>query len=84
MLGFVSREDAKEREGREGSEMADNGKEVLTYLRLTKRPLGVLLNFGGATFREGIRRIVNNPTDVASSRLRVNESSLIQVVDLGE
>jgi GxxExxY protein len=60
------------------------GKQVLTYLRLTKQPLGVLLNFGGATFREGIRRIVNNHTDVASSRLRVNQPSLIQVIDLGE
>ncbi len=64
--------------------MPVHGKQVLTYLRLTRRALGVLLNFGGSTFREGIRRIVNNHTDVSSSRLRVNQSSLIQVVDLGE
>lgn len=169
MLGFVSREDAKEREEREGSEMADieelarltidcglrihkdlgpgllesvyeavlassltrlgikadrqvpigieydgltfadgfradllvddclivevksvdrlmpvHGRQVLTYLRLTDQPLGVLLNFGGATFREGIRRIVNNHTEVASSRLRVNQPELIQATDLNE
>ena len=52
-----------------------HGKQVLTYLRLSKRPLGVLLNFGGATLREGIRRIVNNHTDPGSSRLRVNKSA---------
>jgi len=55
--------------------MPVHGKQVLTYLRLTGRPLGVLLNFGGATLREGIRRIVNNHTEVGSSRLRVNQSA---------
>ena len=54
--------------------MPVHGKQVLTYLRLTGRPLGVLLNFGGATLREGIRRIVNNHTDVGSSRLRVHQA----------
>lgn len=46
-------------------------KQVLTYLRLMEMPLGLLMNFGAATFKEGIRRIVNNHTDFASSRLRV-------------
>jgi iron complex transport system substrate-binding protein len=46
-------------------------KQVLTYLRLMELPLGLLMNFGAATFKEGIRRIVNNHTDFASSRLRV-------------
>jgi GxxExxY protein len=50
-----------------------HGKQLLTYLRLTKRPLGLLMNFGGATFREGVKRVVNNHTDFASSRLRVNQ-----------
>jgi GxxExxY protein len=48
-----------------------HGKQVLTYLRLMDLPLGFLINFGAATFREGVRRIVNNHTDFASSRLRV-------------
>lgn len=46
-------------------------KQVLTYLGLMNLPLGLLMNFGAATFREGIKRIVNNHTDFASSRLRV-------------
>ena len=37
-----------------------HSKQLLTYLRLSKRPLGLLMNFGGATFREGVRRIANN------------------------
>lgn len=51
-----------------------NGKQVLTYLRLLNLPLGILVNFGGATFREGVRRIVNNHTETASSRLRVHQT----------
>ena len=35
-------------------------KQVLTYLRLLDLPVGLLLNFGAATMKEGIRRIVNN------------------------
>lgn len=37
-----------------------HGKQVLTYLRLLDLPLGLLINFGGETFKEGVRRIVNN------------------------
>ncbi|AVA14402.1 MAG: GxxExxY protein [Sphingopyxis granuli] len=50
-----------------------HGKQMLTYLRLMQQPVGLLMNFGGATFKEGIRRIVNNHTAFASSRLRVNQ-----------
>lgn len=49
-----------------------HGKQLLTYLRLMQQPLGLLFNFGAATFREGIKRVVNDHTDFASSRLRVN------------
>ena len=52
---------------------AAHAKQLLTYLRLTKQPVGLLLNFGGATLKEGIRRIVNDHTPSASSRLRVNQ-----------
>jgi iron complex transport system substrate-binding protein len=48
-----------------------HGKQLLTYLRLLKQPLGLLLNFGAATFRDGIKRVVNGHTNFASSRLRV-------------
>ncbi|APW73916.1 GxxExxY protein [Sphingopyxis sp. MG] len=37
-----------------------HGKQVLTYLRLLDLPLGLLINFGGETFKEGIRRVANN------------------------
>ncbi|MEA2163776.1 MAG: hypothetical protein QOK37_1903 [Thermoanaerobaculia bacterium] len=47
-------------------------KQLLTYLRLLDLPLGLLINFGASTFKEGIRRIANNHTDIASSRLRLN------------
>ena len=48
-------------------------KQLLTYLRLLKLPVGLLINFGSATFKEGIKRVVNNHTSFASSRLRVNQ-----------
>ena len=51
-----------------------HSKQVLTYLRLLGMPLGLLINFGAATFKEGIRRIVHQHRDFASSRLRVNQN----------
>ena len=44
-----------------------HAKQLLTYLRLTKQPVGLILNFGGETMKEGIRRLVNNHNDSASS-----------------
>lgn len=37
-----------------------HAKQLLTYLRLMRLPLGLLMNFGTATFKEGIRRVANN------------------------
>jgi GxxExxY protein len=34
-------------------------QQLLTYLRLMDLPLGLLMNFGAPTFREGMRRVVN-------------------------
>jgi GxxExxY protein len=44
-------------------------KQVLTYLRLLKLPLGFIINFGAPTFKEGIKRIANsyNPHTPGSS-----------------
>lgn len=36
-----------------------HGKQVLTYLRLMGLPLGLLINFGEAYFRYGVKRIAN-------------------------
>jgi len=52
---------------------AAHAKQLHTYLRLLKQPVGLLINFGGATLKEGLRRIVNNYTSSAPPRLRVNQ-----------
>jgi GxxExxY protein len=36
-----------------------HAKQLLTYLRLMKQPLGLLLNFSAPTMKDGIRRLVN-------------------------
>ncbi len=51
---------------------AAHAKQLLTYLRLTGQSVGLLINFGGATLKEGVRRIVNDHKPSASPRLRVN------------
>ena len=37
-----------------------HAKQLLTYLRLLDLPLGLLMNFGAPTFKEGVRRLANN------------------------
>lgn len=37
-----------------------HAKQLLTYLRLTKQPVGLLINFGGVTLKEGIKCLVND------------------------
>jgi iron complex transport system substrate-binding protein len=37
-----------------------HAKQLLTYLRLFKQPVGLLLNFSEATMAAGIRRLVND------------------------
>lgn len=49
-------------------------KQLLTYLRLTGHAVGLLINFGPATLKEGLHRIVNNRPPSASPRLRVNQN----------
>jgi iron complex transport system substrate-binding protein len=49
-----------------------HAKQVLTYLRLLKLPVGLLINFGAVTLKEGLHRIVNHLPPSASPRLRVN------------
>jgi len=53
---------------------AVHGEQVLTYLRLLKLPIGLLVNFGASTFKEGVKRIVNDHQDFSSSRLRINQT----------
>jgi GxxExxY protein len=37
-----------------------HSRQVLTYLRLLNLPLGLIMNFGGGTFNEGLKRVANN------------------------
>ena len=37
-----------------------HAKQLLTYLRLMHLPLGLLMNFGMATFKEGVSRLAND------------------------
>ena len=37
-----------------------HAKQLLTYLRLTKQPVGLLLNFSEATMMDGVIRLVND------------------------
>ena len=48
-------------------------KQLLTYLRLTNLQIGLLLNFGGATMKEGIKRVVNDLPRSESPGLRINQ-----------
>ena len=36
-------------------------KQLLTYLRLAKKPLGLLINFNESILKNGITRIINSP-----------------------
>ncbi len=55
-----------------------HSKQVITYLRLMDLSVGLLMNFGSSTFKEGIRRLVNNHTPLAPSRLRANNYGALQ------
>jgi GxxExxY protein len=48
-------------------------KQLLTYLRLTNLRVGLLLNFGAETMKDGLKRVVNDFVP-SPSRLRVNHS----------
>ena len=50
-----------------------HAKQLLTYLKLTNRQVGLLINFGAPTLRDGLRRIVNGFQPSAFPRLRVNQ-----------
>jgi len=50
-----------------------HSKQLLTYLKLMKLEVGLLINFGDSLLKNGIKRIVNNYNPSAASRLRVNQ-----------
>ena len=43
-------------------------KQMLTYLRMTEKPLGLLINFGEELLKTGLRRVIHNPEFKRSDR----------------
>jgi iron complex transport system substrate-binding protein len=50
-----------------------HSKQLLTYLRLMNLPIGLLINFGAATLKGCLHRIVNNLQPSTSPHLQVNQ-----------
>jgi GxxExxY protein len=49
-----------------------HSKQLLTYVRLMEQPVGLLMNFGCETFREGVKRVVNGPSAFVGTRSASN------------
>ena len=45
-----------------------HGRQLLTYVRLAGCPMGLLLNFGAPTMKEGIKPVINDRASVAGRR----------------
>jgi len=41
--------------------------QLITYLRLANKPLGILLNFNVVHLRDGIKRVINNKHQMAQA-----------------
>ncbi|MHC1740242.1 MAG: GxxExxY protein [Anaerolineaceae bacterium] len=52
-----------------------HSKQVLTYLRLMNLPVGLLINFGAPTLKQGLIRIVNNYQPGQTSVLKINQQN---------
>lgn len=48
-------------------------KQLLTHLRVSDLRVGLLINFGGPTLLDGVRRVVNKLAPAESPILRVNQ-----------
>jgi iron complex transport system substrate-binding protein len=49
-----------------------HSKQLLTYLKLLNLEVGLVINFGAPTIKEGLHRIVNGFKDSSSPRLRAS------------
>jgi GxxExxY protein len=54
-----------------------HAKQLLTYLKLSRNPLGLLINFGGPTLIEGFRRLVNDHTPSAFSAFSARDNKKV-------
>jgi GxxExxY protein len=57
-----------------------HSKQLLTYIRLMNLPVGLPLNFGASTLKEGLHRIVNDLPSSASPREQEVKGHLENVV----
>ena len=48
--------------------LAVHSAQLLSYLRLSGKPVGLLINFNSATVKSGLKRIVNNFSETSASR----------------
>jgi len=48
-------------------------KQTLTYVKLLNLSIGLLINFGAPTLKQGLIRVVNSLDPLTSPRLRVNQ-----------
>ena len=55
-------------------------RQLLTYLKLTHRQVGLLITFGAPMLREGLRLFVNGFPSSAPSRLRVNQVAVDRAI----
>jgi GxxExxY protein len=53
-----------------------HSRQILTYLRLSGLRVGLLMNFGAATFRQGLKRIVNDYEAPSTSPLLINRPDM--------
>ncbi len=52
-----------------------NARQVMTYLKFINLHVGLLMNFFGEKFKDGLKRIVNNHHETANSALAINQNS---------
>lgn len=55
-----------------------HASQLLTYLRLTELPLGLVINFGMPKLMDGVKRVVNDLPPEQSPQLRVNRPPSVQ------
>ena len=58
-------------------------RQTYTYLRLLDLQVGLLLNFGASTMKDGIKRIVNGYRPSTESRLRIHKDATPDRADRG-
>jgi GxxExxY protein len=50
-------------------------RQLLTYLRLIKCPVGLLINFSVQVLKDGVRRVINPAASIASARQAVGQAA---------